>query len=506
MYEPAMSRKQASAFPAFHEPECPRASSFSDIGSDAHIGSDVKSAAESANRPAVTLITTDHWLREWFTDLILPTSRYAHADLEFVEIAANPSAPAELIARVKEAIVRRPHAACFACTDCAMEAYSAAVEELRAEARPPAAVPGASGGAPPASQPAPLGSSFLCYYLTTNKFACRSRVAGCGDLKCAPVFRRDARLPDLGVEGFFKPLAECGSKGVCRYPAGGGTPNPLFAPPGAPAPQCSLVCDAAFVELAAGHRELNDLGEQTKGIVGLVEEYVHPASRRAVVSIDGFVKDGAITHYCISDNVYDKDAPEMFDSLVTPTQRLSKAEISACWAKYDVVVADLVRRGANNQFIDVEAFVLGDDGSAEEGGGGGGGAVVIKTMEVNCRTFSNQLPVFSKLFGGEGGDGCMISAAIDLLLGETPPIDRSYSETIVIPAGAGLEGRAVGVCAYLPLLPGCPTVVQSEDAWYYGVGGFDAHVYAFGKSGEAAARARCEEFYAELAAKYTCAA
>lgn len=78
----------------------------------------------------MTFITTNHWLREWFIELILPTSRYAHADLEFVDIARGSegaNASAEVIAIVKEAIVRRPHAACFACTDCAMTAYSAAV-------------------------------------------------------------------------------------------------------------------------------------------------------------------------------------------------------------------------------------------------------------------------------------------------------------------------------------------------------------------------------------------
>lgn len=66
----------------------------------------------------------------------------------------------------------------------------------------------------------------------------------------------------------------------------------------------------------------------------------------------------------------------------------------------------------------------------------------------------------------------MISTAIDMLLGKTPPIDHSYSETIVIPKGPGLKGRKLGVAAYMPHLPGCPTVVKSEDAFYYGVDGF----------------------------------
>ena len=97
----------------------------------------------------------------------------------------------------------------------------------------------------------------------------------------------------------------------------------------------------------------------------------------------------------------------------------------------------------------------------------------------------------------------MFSAAIDLLLGETPPMGQTYSGTIVLPIGpAGYEGQPIGVCAYLPLIPGCPTVVESEDASYYGVVGYDAQVCVVGHSGEAATRALCDRFYAELASKY----
>lgn len=203
------------------------------------------------------------------------------------------------------------------------------------------------------------------------------------------MFHHEAYIPDLGVDGFFKPLDACGSKGVMFCPTGRNTLNPLFVSSEASAQQSSQVCDTMFVKLFSQHPELNDLEEQTKGIVGLVEAYVHPASCRCVVSIDGFVKDGTIIHYCISDNVYDKDAPEVFDSLITPSQRVGEVEISACWAKYDVIVSDLIRRGVNNQFINIEAFVVNDDGSAEEGGGGSRGEVKIVCMEVNCRTYCN---------------------------------------------------------------------------------------------------------------------
>ena len=67
-----------------------------------------KMAAAAATTDEVTLITTDHWLRCWFTQLILPTSRYAHAQIEFVDIAEG-SVDGN-IEKVCEAINRRPGA------------------------------------------------------------------------------------------------------------------------------------------------------------------------------------------------------------------------------------------------------------------------------------------------------------------------------------------------------------------------------------------------------------
>ena len=161
---------------------------------------------------------------------------------------------------------------------------------------------------------------------------------------------------------------------------------------------------------------------------------------RKVVSIDGFVCNGKVTHYCISDNVYKAAAPEEFDSLVTPSQRLSAAEIAACWAKYDTVTADLIRRGLDNQFLDVEAFVLDVEGRA-----------TVTTMEVNCRTFCNQLPVFSRLFG----NACMLSTAVDLLLGKPPAVGmENFSSSVLLPSeSAPTTPPAVGVCAYLSVIP-----------------------------------------------------
>ena len=298
---------------------------------------------------------------------------------------------------------------------------------------------------------------------------------------------------------FFKPLSDCGAAGVFRYPTSGSGASPTVQNPKY-LQQCALNADDAITAYAQRCSDLSAYSDPN--IVGIVEEYVDPQNRRSVVSIDGFVCRGEVFHFCISDNVYKVDDPDKFDSLVSPSQRLSECEIRACWAKYDAVLADLLARGVDNQFVDVEAFVLASppDGIANT-------PVEVRTMEVNCRTFCNQMPIFSRLFGGESGEGCMFSAAVDLLLGSKPPISQCFATKVVIPCDSSQNVTAcrhVGVCAYAPLLAGCPSLVESEsrDATYYGVDGFPAHVYVVSAEGEAAARQRCDDFYAELRTKF----
>ena len=104
--------------------------------------------------------------------------------------------------------------------------------------------------------------------------------------------------------------------------------------------------------------------------------------------------------------------PDEFSHLVTPSQRLTTQEIAACWQKYDIICFDLVQHGLNNQFLDVEAFILKQRSSTSHSEDTSINSIVVKTMEVNARTFCNQLPMFSQLFGNETGfDGCMFSAA-----------------------------------------------------------------------------------------------
>ena len=95
-----------------------------------------------------------------------------------------------------------------------------------------------------------------------------------------------------------------------------------------------------------------------------------------------------------------------------------------------------------------------------------------------------------------------------MLLGIKPPMDEAFADGIVpttddIKTPAQAQQR-VGLCTYMPLLTGCPEIVKSEsqDAVYFAIEGFPAHVYVVGTEGEAAARRRCDEFYQELQAQY----
>ena len=219
--------------------------------------------------------------------------------------------------------------------------------------------------------------------------------------------------------------------------------------------------------------------------MGLVEQYVSSERGRRVVSVDGFVHQGELHRYAMSENIYHEDEPEKFDSLVTPAQGLDADVVGKLWTLWETVIGDLVKRGLNNQFADVECFVL-PDGSVE-------------VMEVNCRTFSNQLPIFSRVFHGNQTNGCMFSAALDLMAGRSPAFVGRVPNA----------GNRVGVCAYMDVVPGAPDWYESDHeddgcyaAYYHvtgpGAGKYPAHIYVVSTKGVKAARHRCTTFHAEV--------
>lgn len=408
---------------------------------------------EAKQNKQIIIITTDHWLKSWFTETLFPGSKYASLLSTAIFCDISTGTWDEHFERLMALLrTHKERSVCFACTDSAMNVYAACVEALKDET--PAITL--------------TGGHFLSFFLATNKLASVQRIAAC-QVPVAAVHADMKTLPDLGIKNFFKPLAECGSKGVFGFEAGQTPVNPLFGTSN------RSVESPIQRRMALKYDELQPY--LNDNLVGLVVKYVSPAARKAVVSIDGFVHDGKAYHYCISDNIYKADAPEEFDSLVTPSSRLSAADEQACWTLYDKCATDFIARGLDNQFFDVEAFLLHD------------GSLVV--MEINCRTFSNQLPLFTALYG----DNDMFSAALDLLQGELPSFHATSPQN---------AGGKVGVCAYLDVVPNGPEMFKSEsgDAWYYSAGnGYLAHVYAVGTD-EAATRARCDSFYAEVHAQF----
>lgn len=162
--------------------------------------------------PSITVIVTDHWTRDWFERLILPTSRYGGANIKFLDIAECKTA-SEQANVVLQSLQREPGAACFACTDSAMLAYAAAVEMLSINE----------------NAGIPVGANFECFWLTNNKLACRDLLPSCNDIRHAAVRTSDRFLPDLGVDGFFKPLSDCVEQRECSgIQLQEAVPRPLF--------------------------------------------------------------------------------------------------------------------------------------------------------------------------------------------------------------------------------------------------------------------------------------
>eukprot|EP01094_Clydonella_sp_ATCC50884_P015363 TRINITY_DN25962_c0_g1_i1.p1 TRINITY_DN25962_c0_g1~~TRINITY_DN25962_c0_g1_i1.p1 ORF type:complete len:156 (-),score=16.59 TRINITY_DN25962_c0_g1_i1:6-452(-) len=143
-------------------------------------------------------------------------------------------------------------------------------------------------------------------------------------------------------------------------------------------------------------------------------------------------------------------------------------------------------------------------------------------MEVNCRTFGNQLPVFSRLYSPTH---CMLSAALDLLQGRLPPFAASMPyatatcpllDTSICPALASLALPAsqrlsaalrAGVCLYVdpvqnvPEWIECPGPAAGDALLYYAPQARPCVAYVWAVSnGEVMARDLAKSFYARLVA------
>lgn len=228
----------------------------------------------------VLIITTEHWTSTWFNRLLILASRFPAIKTSFVDIT-SVSTYGEQWDLLREAIaqsVDREKAAAplvFACTDVAMDLYSAVIEHHLQYNDGAGAMKGAVERM--------TGAHFLSSFLATNKLACRKLVKGCDGVKSKGVLNDMQTLPLLGedVTGFFKPLAGCGSEGVFKCEANNASiANPLTN-------GTNPMGDNKIVSgLASRYEELQSYLDSR--MVGLVEEYFSPVGRR-VMSVNGFV-------------------------------------------------------------------------------------------------------------------------------------------------------------------------------------------------------------------------
>jgi hypothetical protein len=351
------------------------------------------------------LLCNDKWTEGWYRELVLPfSSRYHNLPLEQItffdmtQYSGNDSFGSLFDALLALIMRFKQRAKVFGCTDVSIELYSAVLAELRNQAN--------SGNTEVAAFVNNLtGAHFLCCQLAANKLACRKLVDGCDSIQAEGVYSNDEFLPQLVKDeklltGFFKPLAECGSKGVFKVDENLQVSNPLK---GTTNPFTRF--PTKVKELLLGPGANKETAEEdtvhvqfqtelfpyfSENLVGIVEEYCPPTKTRRAVSIDGFIDDrGEIFHYSISDNVYKEDAPEVFDCLSTPARSIDSGLETKLWALYDKVAQDFVRRGVRGQFFDVETFIFQNYHGATE----------VGVIEVNCRTFSNMLPIMGWVYG-----------------------------------------------------------------------------------------------------------
>lgn len=135
----------------------------------------------------------------------------------------------------------------------------------------------------------------------------------------------------------------------------------------------------------------------------IVEEYVPPDSLTKVVSVDGFLSNGKIVPWCITDNIYWKHRPAVFKGLSVPTT-LEEETQKKIWHVYTWLAETMGKHGFNDQFLDMECFVIGEEQK-------------IKVMEINPRMFRMMAPVFHAVLD----DGNVYKASLQLAKGVQPP-------------------------------------------------------------------------------------
>lgn len=294
-------------------------------------------------------------------------------------------------------------------------------------------------------------------FLSAHKLLAREAIRGLDGIRYRPVYQSDAVLPGIcGVdELILKPVMGTGSASVQKVRAGDPNPWQESRPD-------DLLSESFKLQLIKQYPHYRD-------VVGIVEEYVPPAIHK--ITADGWVQNGVVGRWCLTDNVYLEDEPEAFDCLNVPSVMLSEAETEACWQKFEEVVRDLAdNHGMNNQFVDVELFVFSDER--------------IEVMEINTRITANTQPNFSWVM--DNGDVC--NATIALQTGQP----------LIQPVHNGKYSVALYRDMITDIDEDEPLISNADDTvFYYRKSLGVAHVYAVGDTHQQAYE-KAQTFYDSL--------
>ena len=302
------------------------------------------------------------------------------------------------------------------------------------------------------------GYNFYSFQATNNKYCCRSIISGCNDLKFKKILNSDLDIISLGNKSIFKPLNATASYGIIVLDHNQIIPNHLFK---------KIVLNPQIIDKCQQYPKLKNYFK--KELVGIVEEYIDPQSIK--LGVDGFIYNKQIYHYRISENIYYKDQHEKFNYLITPSLNITRTETQQCWNLYDKIITDLIDKGLDNQFCDIEVFVIRHRFSS-----------TVKLMEINCRTFSNQLPIFSMLYGSQS----MFDISIQMLLGN----QIHFKE---------LDDKRIGICLYRKTIQNKPSIIKSEDntIFYYKIDDNVSHIYSIGTN-KSDIYQSCQAFYQSI--------
>ncbi len=197
-------------------------------------------------------------------------------------------------------------------------------------------------------------------------FACLDLTATNLDQACEEVLQK------VGIPAFFKPSSLSGSRGIASIFSAQELKD--FARSYIRSPEFSTAdVDVKFMN--PFYTKNLDEGKYPLATrpTAIVEKHMGDGTR---VNADGYVFEGEIFHWSISDSLFSQSKPRYYFGAAVPTT-LPESTQQKVWKEFDAVVGKMISFGYNDAFTNVELFVL-DSGE-------------VKLMEVNPRKGGNLL-------------------------------------------------------------------------------------------------------------------